>query len=163
MKRLFAYCAIVLLAAVVVSCSKSEKGGTGHESYALIVTLTKNTISIPKDAGGHSTNPELERLYNDISTDMSKFFSTKSSKWIVEFNTKNGEKELEAKDEDAKKKMESLVAEYNAWLEKNYAASLKDHATYGTGSFSIEYTAVLERSQKKNIVSPQVLKASYSN
>lgn len=153
----------MLAAALMLSCSKSDEGGKGYEPYALTVTQTKNYAKVPTDAEGHSTNPKLDKLYKDLSTDMDKFFAGRSSKWVVEFNTKDGEKVLEAKDEEAKKKVDDLVAAFNTWLEKNYAASLADHATYGSGTITIEYTATLSRSQKKNIVSPQVMKASYSN
>ncbi|MBQ6311638.1 MAG: hypothetical protein IJK74_08860 [Bacteroidales bacterium] len=163
MKRFFTYCALLLAGTLLLSCSKSEKGGKGYESYALTVTLTRNYSNIPKDAEGHSMNPQLDKLYKDLSTDMEKFFANRSSKWIVEFDTKDGEKTIEAKDEDAKKKMEDLVAAYKAWLEKNYASHLADHATYGKGTIEIQYTATLDRSQKKNIVSPQIMAASYSN
>ena len=161
MKRIFTYCALLLAGTLLLSCSKSEKGGKGYESYALTVTLTKNYSNIPKDAEGHSANPQLEKLYKDLSTDMEKFFANRSSKWIVEFDTKDGEKIIEAKDEEAKKKMEDLVAAYKAWLEKNYASHLAD-PTYGKGTIDIVYTATLDRSQKKNIVPPQEMRALYA-
>lgn len=163
MKHIFSFFTVLLAAALVLSCSKSDEGEKSYESYALTVTQTRNYANIPKDAHGHSTNPQLDKLYKDLGADMEKFFANRSSKWIVEFNSKDGEKTIEAKDEEAKKKMEDLVAAFKSWLEKNYAASLADHSTYGSGSITIEYTATLSRSQKKNIVSPQVLSASYSN
>lgn len=163
MKKTLKYCAFLLVAALALSCSKSEKGGKGYESYALIVQMTKNYTAFPKDAEGHSANPKLENLYRDVFQDMEKFFANSSSKWVVEFDTKNGEKTLEAKDEEAKKKLEDLVSAFNAWLDKNYAASLADHSAYGTGKFEIAYTATLSRSQKKNIAPVQTLKAAYSN
>ena len=163
MKRIFTYCALMLAAAFLLSCSKSEEGGKSHESYALTVKLTKDYVKIPTNSSGISENPQLDKLYKELKEDMEKFFASRSSKWIVEFDSKGGEKTIEAKDEDAKKKMDDLVAAYNAWLEKNYASHLADHATYGKGTIDIQYTATLDRSQKKNIVPPQVMKATYSN
>lgn len=163
MKRIFSFCTCLLAAALMLSCSKSDEGGKGYESYALIVTQTKNYSKIPKDSEGHSANPKLDKLYKDLGTDMEKFFTGRSSKWIVEFNAKDWEKTIAAKDEEAKKKMEDLVSGFKAWLEKNYASHLADRATYGSGTITIEYTATLSRTQKNNIVPPQVMSASYSN
>ena len=163
MKRVFTYCALLLAGVLMLSCSKSESGGKGYESYALTVKLTKNYTNIPKDGEGHSLNPQLDKLYKELSTDMEKFFAGRSSKWIVEFDTKDGEKTIAAKDEDAKKKMDDLVAAYKTWLEKNYSASLGDFDTYGEGVVNIVYTATLDRSQKKNIVPPQAMSATYAS
>ena len=93
---------------------------------------------------------------------MEKFFASRTSKWVVEYNTKEEEKTLSAKDEDAKQKMEDLVSAYNAWYDKNYKAVLSD-ASNGSGTISIQYTVTLSRSQKPNIVAPKVLEASYSH
>ena len=163
MNRTLKYCAFILVAALTLSCSKSENGGKSYESYALMVQLTKNYSSFPKDAEGHSANPKLENLYREVGQEMEKFFAGRTSKWIVEFDSKNGEKTLEAKDQEAQKKLEDLVSAFNTWLEKNYASSLADHATYGSGKFEIVYTATVERSQKKNLAAPQTMTASYSN
>lgn len=161
MKSIFKYCAAALVAALAISCSKSE-GGKGYEAYALIVTQTKNYVSIPKDAQGHSTNPKLENIYRDLNADMEKFFANRTSKWVVEYNTKEEEKTLSAKDEEAKQKQEALVSAYNTWFDKNYKAVLSD-ASNGSGTISIQYTVTLSRSQKTNIVAPTVLEASYKH